>query len=167
MFKTLLKKLVGDKAEGDMKEIQPVVDAVHGFEADMKALSDDGLRSRSEDLRQRIQAHVADLEKEEQALRADASAMGEDQLEQKEAIYEQIDGLTKRIDEALEAVLETIMPEAFALVKETSRRLAENGQLTVTASDWDRDIAAKRGGVTINGDQATWGKAWMAAGSEV
>ena len=85
MFKTLLKKLVGDKAEGDMKEIQPVVDAVHGFEADMKALSDDGLRSRSEDLRQRIQAHVANLEKEEQALRADASAMGEDQLEQKEA----------------------------------------------------------------------------------
>ncbi|MGB2014971.1 MAG: DEAD/DEAH box helicase, partial [Flavobacteriales bacterium] len=167
MFKTLLKKLVGDKAEGDMKEIQPVVDAVHGFEADMKALSDDGLRSRSEDLRQRIQAHVADLEKEEQALRADASAMGEDQLEQKEAIYEQIDGLTKRIDEALEAVLETIMPEAFALVKETSRRLAENGQLTVTASDWDRDIAAKRGGVTINGDQAVWGNAWMAAGSEV
>ena len=137
MFKTLLKKLVGDKAEGDMKEIQPVVDAVHGFEAEMKALSDDGLRSRSEDLRQRIQAHVADLEKEEQELRADASAMGEDQLEHKEAIYEQIDGLTKRIDESLEAVLETIMPEAFALVKETSRRLAENGQLTVTASDWD------------------------------
>ena len=64
MFKTLLKKLVGDKAEGDMKEIQPVVDAVHGFEADMKALSDDGLRSRSEELRQRIQSHVAELEKE-------------------------------------------------------------------------------------------------------
>ena len=167
MFKTLLKKLVGDKAEGDMKEIQPVVDAVHGFEADMKALSDDGLRSRSEDLRQRIQAHVADLEKEEQELRADASAMGEDQLEHKEAIYEQIDGLTKRIDESLEAVLETIMPEAFALVKETSRRLAENGQLTVTASDWDRDISAKRGGVSIDGDRATWGNAWMAAGSEV
>ena len=104
MFKTLLKKLVGDKAEGDMKEIQPVVDAVHGFEADMKALSDDGLRSRSEGLRQRIQAHVAGLEKEEQALRADASAMGEDQLEQKEAIYEQIDGLTKRIDESLDLV---------------------------------------------------------------
>ena len=76
MFKTLLKKLVGDKAEGDMKEIQPVVDAVHGFEADMKALSDDGLRSRSEDLRQRIKAHVADLEKEEQALRAAAAATG-------------------------------------------------------------------------------------------
>ena len=167
MFKTLLKKLVGDKAEGDMKEIQPVVDAVHGFESAMQALSDDGLRTRSEELRQRIQAHVADLEKEEQSLRADAAAMGEDQLEQKEAIYEQIDGLTKRIDEALEEVLETIMAEAFALVKETSRRLAENGQLSVTATDWDRDIAAKRGGVTINGDQAIWGNAWMAAGSEV
>ena len=69
MFKTLLKKLVGDKAEGDMKEIQPVVDAVHGFESAMKALSDDGLRSRSEDLRQRIQAHVAELEKEERTLK--------------------------------------------------------------------------------------------------
>ena len=167
MFKTLLKKLVGDKAEGDMKEIQPVVDAVHGFESAMKALSDDGLRMRSEELRQRIQDHVADLEKEEQSLRAEATAMGEDQLEQKEAIYEQIDGLINRIDESLEEVLETVMAEAFALVKETSRRLAENGQLTVTASDWDRDIAAKRGGVTINGDQAIWVNAWMAAGSEV
>ena len=77
MFKTLLKKLVGDKAEGDMKEIQPVVDAVHGFESAMKALSDDGLRSRSEDLRQRIQAHVADLEKEELSLRAEARVRAE------------------------------------------------------------------------------------------
>ena len=166
MFKTLLKKLVGDKVEGDMKEIQPVVDAVHGFEADMKALSDDGLRSRSEDLRQRIQAHVADLEKEEQALRADASAMGEDQLEQKEAIYEQIDGLTKRIDEALEAVLETIMPEAFALVKETSRRLAETDsspsrlQIGIVTSRQARRRHHQRRPSHV-------GQAWMAAGSEV
>ena len=167
MLKALLKKLVGDKAEGDMKEIQPVVNAVHGYESEMSALTDDGLRQRSDALRQRIQDHVQGLKKEEGSLREQAAGMGEEELERKEAIYESIDGLVKQMDEALEVVLEEVMAEAFALVKETSRRLAQNGQLAVTATDWDRDIAAKRGGVTIQGDQAIWGNTWMAAGSEV
>ena len=167
MLKALLKKLVGDKAEGDMKEIQPVVNAVHGYESEMSALTDDGLRQRSDALRQRIQDHVQGLKKEEGSLREQAAGMGEEELERKEAIYESIDGLVKQMDEALEVVLEEVMAEAFALVKETSRRLAQYGQLAVTATDWDRDIAAKRGGVTIQGDQAIWGNTWMAAGSEV
>jgi preprotein translocase subunit SecA len=167
MLKALLKKLVGDKAEGDMKEIQPVVDAVHGFESDMGALTDDGLRERGDALRKRIKDHVHGLEQEELTLREQAAGMGEEELERKEAIYESIDGLVKQIDEALEVVLEEIMAEAFALVKETARRLSQNGQLTVTATDWDRDIAAKRGGVAIQGDQAFWGNTWLAAGSEV
>ena len=167
MLKALLKKLVGDKAEGDMKEIQPVVDAVHGFESDMSALTDDGLRERGDALRKRIKDHVHGLEQEELTLREQAAGMGEEELERKEAIYESIDGLVKQIDEALEVVLEEIMAEAFALVKETARRLSQNGQLTVTATDWDRDIAAKRGGVAIQGDQAFWGNTWLAAGSEV
>ena len=167
MLKALLKKLVGDKAEGDMKEIQPVVDAVHGFESDMGALTDDGLRERGDALRKRIKDHVHGLEQEELTLREQAAGMGEEELERKEAIYESIDGLVKQIDEALEVVLEEIMAEAFALVKETARRLSQNGQLTVTATDWDRDIAATRGGVAIQGDQAFWGNTWLAAGSEV
>ncbi|MDA1336575.1 MAG: preprotein translocase subunit SecA [Bacteroidetes bacterium] len=167
MLKALLKKLVGDKAEGDMKEIRPVIDAVHSFQAEMEALSDDQLRSRSTELKGRIQDYIAPIEKEQQSLKESVSAMGEEDLEKKEALFESIDELTKRIDASLEEVLEEVMPEAFALVKETARRMAENRGLRVQATDWDRDIAAKRGGVKIEGEIAEWGNTWMAAGSEV
>jgi len=167
MLKALLKKLIGDKAEGDMKEISPVVDAVHAFEEELRGLSDDGLRDRTNDLRKRIQSHVAGLESEQSELRVEASQIGEDELEKKEALFESIDALNLRINEALEVVLEEVMAEAFALVKETSRRLTENGQLRVTAHQWDRDVAAKRSGVTIEGDEAVWSNKWVAAGSEV
>jgi len=167
MLKALLKKLIGDKAEGDMKEISPVVHAVHAFEEELRGLSDDGLRDRTNDLRKRIQSHVAGLESEQSELRVEASQIGEDELEKKEALFESIDALNLRINEALEVVLEEVMAEAFALVKETSRRLTENGQLRVTAHQWDRDVAAKRSGVTIEGDEAVWSNKWVAAGSEV
>ncbi len=167
MLKALLKKLIGDKAEGDMKEISPVVDAVHAFEEELRGLSDDGLRDRTNDLRKRIQSHAAGLESEQSELRVEASQIGEDELEKKEALFESIDALNLRINEALEVVLEEVMAEAFALVKETSRRLTENGQLRVTAHQWDRDVAAKRSGVTIEGDEAVWSNKWVAAGSEV
>lgn len=167
MLKALLKKLVGDKAEGDMKEIRPIVDAVHGFEGEMKSLSDLGLRERSEDLKKRISDHVAAKEAEQKELLREASLMGEEDLEKKESLFESVDALTTEIDAALEEVLEAIMPEAFAVVKETSRRLAEHGTLRVPASDWDRDIAAKRGGVVIEGEEAVWQNKWIAAGSEV
>jgi len=150
-----------------MKEISPVVDAVHAFEEELRGLSDDGLRDRTNDLRKRIQSHVAGLESEQSELRVEASQIGEDELEKKEALFESIDALNLRINEALEVVLEEVMAEAFALVKETSRRLTENGQLRVTAHQWDRDVAAKRSGVTIEGDEAVWSNKWVAAGSEV
>ena len=167
MLKALFKKLVGDKVEGDLREIQPTVEAVHGFEAEFIQLQDSGLRSRTANLKKRISAHVASLEEESSALRAKASAMGEEDLEQKEAIYDSIDALEKSINEKLEEVLEEVMAEAFALVKETARRLSENKELRVEATDWDRDTAARRSGVTIEGDEAVWHNKWLAAGSEV
>jgi len=85
----------------------------------------------------------------------------------KEGIYDAIDALRDTINEQLEEVLEEVMPEAFALVKETARRLAENKELRVDATQWDRDIAARRAGVTIDGDVAVWHNKWLAAGSEV
>ena len=167
MLKALFKKLVGDKVEGDLREIQPTVEAVHGFEAEFLQLQDSGLRSRTAELKKRIAAHVASLEEESAALKAKASAMGEEDLEQKEAIYDAIDTLEKSINEKLEEVLEEVMAEAFALVKETARRLSENKELRVEATDWDRDTAARRSGVTIDGDEAIWHNKWLAAGSEV
>ena len=150
-----------------MREIRPVVNAVHQFEAELKSIGDDQLRERSLDLKNRIASHTNDLEKEKEALKVRVNGMGEEDLDEKERLFDEIDALDQRIDEALEEKLEEVMAESFALVKETSRRLAENKQLRVRASDWDRDIAARRGGVTIEGGEAVWHNRWMAAGSEV
>jgi preprotein translocase subunit SecA len=167
MLKQLLKKLIGDKAEGDMKDIRPVVSAVHAAETEIRTLSDDALRGKTATLKTRIAEHTLAQTQEAEALREKAAAMGEVDLEAKEAVYEALDALDKEINVSIEEVLEEIMPEAFAVVKETARRLSENHQLNVEATDWDRDIAARRGGVQIEGDRAIWSNKWMAAGSEV
>ena len=167
MLQKLLKKILGDKTATDMKEIRPVVEAVKAAEAGLRNLDDNGLRQRSQDMKSKIQEHVASQLKEIDELKAQASAMNEDQLEEKEALYERIDALELETNDAIEVVLEELMPEAFALVKETARRLTENGELRVTAEQFDRDIAARRSGVTIEGEEAIWGKKWLAAGSEI
>jgi preprotein translocase subunit SecA len=167
MLKALFKKLVGDKVEGDLREIQPNVDAVLGFEGEFAQLQDNELRLRTSDLKSRIASHVSSLEDEVSALTEKASGMGEEDLEQKEGIYDAIDALRDNINEQLEEVLEEVMPEAFALVKETARRLAEKKALRVDVTQWDRDIAARSSGVTIEGDVAVWHNKWLAAGSEV
>ena len=150
-----------------MREIQPNVDAVLGLEGEFAQLQDNDLRVRTSELKGRIASHVASLEDEVSTLTLKASGMGEEDLEQKEGIYDAIDALRDTINEQLEEVLEEVMPEAFALVKETARRLAENKELRVDATQWDRDIAARRAGVTIDGDVAVWHNKWLAAGSEV
>jgi preprotein translocase subunit SecA len=167
MLKKLLKKLIGDKAEGDMKDIRPVVDAVHAAEANLRMVSDDDLRGKTSALRKRIADHTSNQTQESEALREKAEAMGEADLEAKESVYEALDALDKEVNIAIEEVLEEIMPEAFAIVKETARRLSENHQLEVEATAWDREVATRRSGVLIDGDRAIWSNKWMAAGAEV
>ena len=123
-FNKIVKRLVGDKAATDVKAIQPAVDAVHTFESEMQALSSDGLRERSVDLKRRILEHVAGMVEESKGLRAQASSNPTMSFEAKEALYDRVDALEKEVDEKLEEVLEQLMPEAFALLKETSRRFA-------------------------------------------
>lgn len=167
MLQKLLKRILGDKSATDMKEIQPLVDAVKAQEEAVRRLNDDGLRERSAALKEAIRAHVAGQLDEVGQLQAQAAEMGEDKLEEKEAIFERIDALELEINASIEEVLSEILPEAFALVKETARRLSENGHLRVQATDMDRDIAARRSGVDVEGDHAVWRNKWMAAGSEV
>ncbi len=167
MLQKLLKKLIGDKAANDIKAIQPIVDDVHKHEEAMRSLSDDGLRKASDRLRKRIQEHLKPLVEEQEALRVEADAMADDDLDAKEARYDQVDALNAGVNEALEVVLEEILPEAFALVKETARRWSENKELRVTATEWDLEVAAGRDSVAIEGDQAVWANKWMAAGAEV
>ncbi|MGB0180091.1 MAG: DEAD/DEAH box helicase, partial [Flavobacteriales bacterium] len=167
MLAKLFKAFVGDKTATDMKEVQPVVDQVKAVEPTLANLTADELRQRSSALKETIQNHVAEELAQIDALRQQAAALPLSQLDEKEALFEQIDALELNVNERIEEVLEDIMPEAFALVKETARRFANDGEVEVTATDMDRDIAANRDLVRIEGDKAFWQKSWTAAGSPV
>jgi len=166
MLGGLLKKLLGDKSATDRKQYQPIIDQVRAFSTDLQNASDDELRGRTARFQQQVkdataalEAKVADLK--EQANNPDLS------IHDKEDLYDEVDRTEKEINEEIEKVLEIILPEAFAVVKETSRRWAENGQLTVTATQLDRDLATQKDGITISGDQAIWHNKWTAAGTDV
>ncbi len=166
MISDLLKKLFGDKSLKDQKNYQPQIDATKTFENEFSKLSDDGLRSKTNEFRNKIKEGIASLEEELKALNEKANDLSIP-VHQKEAMYEQIDSYTKKIDDKIEDILREILPQAFAIVKETSKRWAENGQLTVTATEFDKDLATKKDGITIDGEKAIWHNKWTAAGTEV
>ncbi|MDH5828458.1 preprotein translocase subunit SecA [Sphingobacterium faecium] len=161
-----LSKLFGSKSERDIKGVQPIVEKIKSEYEQLASLSDDELRGKTADFKNRIKGYLADIDQEISSLKAEADADDID-MSQKTAIYENADKLSKERDKKLEEVLKDILPEAFAVVKETARRLTENKQLVVTANDFDREIAAQKQNVVIEGDQATWKNVWLAAGSEV
>tara|TARA_B100000780_G_scaffold89228_1_gene61572 strand:+ start:8295 stop:11636 length:3342 start_codon:yes stop_codon:yes gene_type:complete len=167
MLKGLLKIFLGDKSSSDLKEIQPVVDDILLAEKSLLHLSADELRLKSTDLRARINDHIADLQGEINDLKIEAANMPESDLDAKEAVFERIDTLELSINEALEVVLVEILPEAFALVKETAKRFTAEGEIEVTALQFDKDIAAKREMVRVEGEKAFWSNTWKAAGSDV
>ncbi len=166
MLGGLLKKLVGDKSATDRKKYQPVIDQVSAIFPGLSSLTDDELRAKTDGFRAQVKAATDALETEVSALREKAND-NTLPLHEKEAIYEQIDAKEKEINEVIEKVLEDILPEAFGVVKETARRWAQNGQLTVTARDFDRDLAASKDGITIDGEKAIWHNKWTAAGADV
>ena len=167
MLKGLLKIFLGDKSSSDLKEIQPVVDGILKEEELLLTLTADELRGKTSDLRVRINAHIEDLQSEINTLTAEATAMSESDLDAKEALYNRIDKLDLKVNEELEVVLDEILPEAFALVKETAKRFAADGDIEVTALDYDKNIAAERDMVRVEGDKAYWSNTWKAAGSDV
>ena len=166
-FNKVLKKILGDKTEQDLKAIQPIVNDVKQVYDTLQGLSNDELRARSVAMRQRIQDATAATEKEIAELKAQVETNPDLEFSAKEAIYEQVDKLTAKLDQEIEVELKAITPEAFAVVKETARRFTENDFVEVTATQFDRDLAATRTSITVDGDQAKWATSWDAAGTEV
>lgn len=162
----IFKKLLGDKTAKDRKEYQPSIDKTNEFHAALKSLSDDELRAKTAYFKGLITTGTADLENELSQLKAQASDIHTD-VQDKEELFESIDKLAKSIDERIEEILEEIRPEAFAVVKETAFRWANNGKLEVTAQQFDKDLAAAKDGITIDGDRAIWSNTWSAAGTEM
>ncbi len=165
MLKQLLQKIFGNKKEKDIKELQPYVTKILAEYAKLRNISDDDLRGRSDVFRDRIQKHIKAISDEIAAKKKQAEST--EDLVASERLYEEAEKMRKKRNEQLEQVLMEILPEAFAVVKETARRLTENKGLTVTATDWDRELAVKKPNVVITGGQAFWSNKWLAAGGEV
>ena len=166
MVSNLLKKILGDKSSKDRKEYQPIIDEANTKFEELRDVSDDELRSKTKYFQKTLKDGTADLEAEMQSLR-DKTNDPATNIHEKEELFEEIDALSKRIDTKLEEILETLLTEAFAVVKETSRRWAENGKLEVAAEDFDKALASERDGISIEGDKAVWHNEWTAAGAPV
>lgn len=161
-----LSKLFGSKSERDIKQIMPIVEQIKAEYAKLSALSHDELREKTIEFKSRIQSHLADIDKQIADLKAEAEAPDLD-MERKTDFYERIDQLEKDRNTQLEVVLMEILPEAFAVMKETARRFTENKVIEVTATQFDRDLAARKPNVVISGEKALHHNSWLAAGTEV
>ena len=161
-----LKKIFGDKSTRDMKTIQPLVELINAECIKLKDLSNDQLRNKTLELKTKIQDGLAEQRAKVETMKADAESdsIG---IVAKEALYKQVDDLIKKIDQDLEVILLEVLPEAFAIVKDTSRRFTENNELRVTAQQFDRDLAAISDHISIEGETAIWQNTWIAGGSSV
>ncbi len=163
-FNNLLKSLFGDKSTRDMKHIQPIVEKVKAAYPEIKALTNDELRARTKALQQQLQDAVA----EEKAKIAELkSRIEETPIDEREGIFNQIDKLEKEVLDKYEDVLNEILPVAFSIMKDTARRFAENEEIVVTATDYDRELAASKDFVSIDGDNAIYSNHWMAGGNDM
>ena len=162
-----LKKLAGDKSKKDNKIYQPYVERIKAVEAGITALSNDDLRAKTAEFKSIIREHISDIESQITDLQARASDNPLMDFQEKEQIYTKIDKLREKLDEEIEVVLERVLPEAFAVIKETARRFTENESLEVTATEYDKELSVKHANVVIDGDKANWKNRWDAYGTEI
>ena len=162
----LINKLFGNKSGRDIKEIQPLVEEINAEYAKLASISNDELRAKTQIFRNRIAEFLKSIDDEITALNVKMEADGVS-LNDKETNYAAIEKLTKKRDEHLEVVLQDLLPEAFAVVKETAKRFKENPEIKVTATDYDKELASEKDFVEVNGEEATYFNSWMAAGTEV
>lgn len=162
---SILKIFVGDKSEKDVKAIQPLIAKIKTFESSLQALSHDELRAKTSEFKDKIKA--ARAEKDSQIVALKEKAESTEDIDAREDIYTEIDKLEAEAYELSEKVLNDILPEAFAVVKETARRFKENSSITVAATAKDRELSATKPYIVIDGDSAVWANSWDAAGKAI
>ena len=162
----LLKMFFGTKSDKDRKEIEPYVNKIKEIYPQIEQLSNDELRAHSAALQAAVAAYIADDEAQIADLKAKLENM-ETSLDEKEEISRKIDHLTEEIDRKIEEKLDEILPEAFAIMKDTARRFTQNSEVVVTATDFDRDLAAEKDFIRIEGDKAIYSNSWTAGGNKI
>ena len=164
-FTDVFKKLFGTKADRDMKAIRPTLNKVLEAYKEIDLLDDDALRARCQGLKDQIQAAIAADENRIAQIKEELEK--DIPLKQKEALATEQDKLVKKVDEIIEKVLDEILPDAFAIMKSTARRFAQNETIRVKATQFDRDLSTTKEFVTIEGDYAVWQNHWLAGGNEM
>ncbi len=160
-------KIFGNKHEKDIKKILPIVDEINAEYEKLKSVSNDELRGMTSVFREEIKNHLQEIEGKIEDLQKQIESNPDMDIDEKELVYDQIDELKLEKDKQVEEVLERILPRAFAVVKETSRRFSENTTISSTATALDRDLAASGDFVEITGSSAVYKNSWQAAGAEV
>ena len=165
IINSLIKLFVGDKAKNDLKSIQPLVEKIKAYATELEHISNDELRGKTIAFKEKIKEARATFDTQIADLQAQANAT--EDIDKKEDLYTEIDKLSAEAYQASEKVLNDILPEAFATMKETARRFATNETISVTATPRDRELSATHDYVTIEGDKAIWKNHWDAAGKDV
>ncbi|WP_047419725.1 preprotein translocase subunit SecA [Cellulophaga sp. Hel_I_12] len=165
ILNSVLKIFVGDKAKKDVKALQPIIDQIHSFEKELEQLSLDEIRNKTLAFKEQISQDCKEINDKIAALQAEVKASKD--IDKNEDIYAEIDKLKEESYKISEKTLETILPEAFAVVKETAKRFKNNENLIVTATEYDRELSGTKDYVTLDGDKAIWKNSWNAAGKEV
>ena len=165
-FNKILKSLFGDKSSRDMKLIQPLVEKVKAVSPKIEQLDNDALRQRTKELQQQVQNSAREQKARIEELKA---KIEETPIDERADIFAQIDKIEKGVLDIYEEALNEVMPEVFAIVKETARRFAENEETVVTATDFDRELAGdpKKDFITIDGDKAIYHNHWTAGGNDL
>lgn len=160
---SFLSKLFGNKSQRDLREVEPFIEKIKQVYPQIQKLSNDELRLRTKALQEKIAQNVS---KEQERINSLKEQIEQEEIDKREELWEEIDKLEKTILEKNEIVLDEILPEAFAIIKDTARRFAENQEVVVTATDFDRTLSTKHSFITIDGDKAIYQNRWEAGGNE-
>jgi preprotein translocase subunit SecA len=161
----VLKVFVGDKSKQDVSALKPIVENIKSFEKDLERLSHDELRAKTQEFKDKI----AEARQPFNARKAEILEKAEatEDIDEREDLYVEADKIEDEIYDVTEQVLNDILPEAFAVVKETAKRFVHNEEIAVTANAFDREVSGEHDYVTLEGDQAIWSNSWDAAGKPI
>jgi preprotein translocase subunit SecA len=167
MLGFISKMFGGNKSIKDIRIIQPMVDRTLAYGSEYQALSNDQLRTKTTEFKERIREHLGQIDEQIADLNKKGEELPFSDINGKDAIYQKIDQLKKDRDKEIESILEELLPEAFALVKETGRRFSQNTEIVSTATELDRSLSVKKEHIRIEGDHSIYNNSWMAAGTLV
>ncbi|MBO9572462.1 MAG: preprotein translocase subunit SecA, partial [Chitinophagaceae bacterium] len=167
MLGFLSKMFGGSKSEKDIKSVEPIVTSINQHFASYQSISNDELRNKTSVFKQRIAEYISSVDKEIADLSKQSEELPASEINEKDNLYQQIDKLKKDRDTKIEEVLKEILPEAFAVVKETARRFKENAEIVATATELDKTLSVKKDYVRIEGDKSIFKNTWTAGGNQI